>query len=295
MSLTGIEIPPTVPGSPAWLSKMSASKVAAVLGLSPYDSRFSLYFRMHGDVDPEPQTNEMARGHYLEPAVARWFIDQHKDWQLEPGGCWQHRDFDWYTASPDRLVRIGDETCGVELKTDDNDDRWGTPGTDEIPVHVRAQCMSQMDVLGTRKTYVAMLSAYLEFREYVVTYDEAEADFIRDECWRFMDDLANHARPNIDEHTATYLTLRKLHPDISPLDVELEHQLTVDYCTARHQLKAAEANAQLHTNLVADAVGSARRGRYLEQTIVTRQSRKDGTPYLVVGRKLPHFDLETAR
>jgi putative phage-type endonuclease len=296
-ALTGIPISPLVPGSKAWYAKMSASKVAAVLGLSPYDSRFSLFFRMNGTVEPEPQTDEQSRGHYLEPAVCRWFADQHPDFDIEPGGCWQHRDASWYTASPDRLVAVKgskDYVAGFDAKTCSDDDGYGKPGTDEVPAHVRAQAMSQMDVVGTRRTYVAVLSAYLEFREYVIDYDETEAAFIRAECAQFMDDLANGVRPNLDEHTETYQTIRKLNPGIEDVDVEIPGDVAVAYVGAKADLTKAEAAMQYQTSVVADLLGEGRRARFLDHTIATRQSRNNGTPYLVIGRRLPTFETEPA-
>lgn len=299
MSLTGIPIEPLTPGSPAWLSKMSASKVAAVLGLSPYDSRFSLWHRMNGTVehDLDGATPELRRGHYLEPAIAAWFADQHPDATILAGGCWQHPDADWYTASPDRLMVTGAgddrEYAGVEAKTEADSDKWGDADTDQVPVEVRAQVMSQMDVCGTRRTYVAVLLPYLEFRSYVIDFDQTEADYIRGQCTEFMDTLARGERPNLDDHAATYQTLRALHPDIDGADVELDYPLVIDYCTAKHALKAAKADDQRVTNLMADAIGTARRGRFLDQTIATRQA-KAGTPYLVVGRSLPTFDVNDA-
>lgn len=296
MTLTGIPIPPLAPGSPAWYRKMSASKVAAVMGLSPYDSRFSLYHRMNGTIDPDPQTDEQSRGHYLEPAVCRWFADQHPDSVIEPGGCWQHKDHDWYTASPDRLVSIPGPTdmAGVDAKTSADDSEWGTPGTDEVPPHVRAQVMAQMDIVGTRTTYVAVLASYLDFREYVIDFDEAEATTIREACAEFMHDLEVGNRPNLDDHAATYQTVRKLNPQIDDVDVELDHETARDYCVSRLVLDAAKRESQRATTAVAEVLGNGRRARFLEQTIATRQNRNDGVPYLVAGRSLPTFDMEQA-
>lgn len=102
---TGVLLGPRMePGSPDWLATMSASKIAAVVGLSTYESRFSLWHRMSGLIDPEPDDDEKRRGHYLEPAIARWFADQHPEWVIEPTGTWGHQDRPWQTASPDRLV-----------------------------------------------------------------------------------------------------------------------------------------------------------------------------------------------
>jgi putative phage-type endonuclease len=95
---------PLVPGSAEWLSRMSASKIAAVVGLSPYESRYSLWMRMAGLVPQQEQTSAMSRGHYLEPAIAAWFADQHPDWTITPTGTFQHPRHEWMVASPDRQV-----------------------------------------------------------------------------------------------------------------------------------------------------------------------------------------------
>ena len=46
--MTAVLLPDLQPGSPDWQTRMTASKVAAVLGLSPWESRFSLWHRMSG-------------------------------------------------------------------------------------------------------------------------------------------------------------------------------------------------------------------------------------------------------
>jgi hypothetical protein len=73
-----------VPGSPEWCAEMTASKVAAVLGLSPWDSPYSLWYQMAGQVDRGIETVNQTRGHYLEPAVAAWVADRVQCiWQMD--------------------------------------------------------------------------------------------------------------------------------------------------------------------------------------------------------------------
>lgn len=285
VSLTGIPIEPMVPGSPLWLSKMSASKVAAVLGLSPYDSRFSLWHRMAGNVphDPDGATPELRRGHYLEPAIAHWFADQHPNAVVQPGGAWQHPECDWYTASPDRLISVpGTELLeGVECKTEADGDGWGDELTDQVPVEVRAQTMSQMDVVGTRRTYVAVLLPFLEFRQYVIEFDQAEADLIRFECEQFMAELQAGILPNLDAHAATLQTVRQLHPDIDRLsDVELTPELYLDYTTACADEKAAKDAKRLATAQILDFMGNARRALWLGEPVAIRVAVGDAVPFL---------------
>lgn len=69
----------SAPGTREWAQRMTASKVAAVLGVSKWESPYSMWLRMKGLVpaDDGRNANDKARGHYLEDGVVRWWIDQH--------------------------------------------------------------------------------------------------------------------------------------------------------------------------------------------------------------------------
>ena len=282
-----------VPGSAEWLRMMTSSKVAAVLGLSPYESRFSLWHRMSGQIPAQPDSDVLRRGHYLEPAIVAWFQDQHPEFVVTHAGTWMHPADARWAASPDRMVysTATGSRC-LEVKTSADDTEWGPAGTDVIPAGYRAQVVWEMDCTGARACHVAVLTAFLEFREYLVTYDPAEAEWIRAQVTAFMDSLpdgANPQRPNIDSHDQTYQALRQLNPGIDGTDVDLDPTLARDYCQARTALDAAKAQEALTKALVLDAIGTAKRGRYLEMTIAQRQAKTGGTPYLVAGRNLPNF------
>ncbi|MCW2545395.1 MAG: hypothetical protein JWM40_2947 [Frankiales bacterium] len=296
-ALTGVAVPSLDPGSSAWLETMSASKVAAALGLSPYESPFSLWHRMAGRLTTDETDPRLQRGHYLEAGVVAWFADQHPDWLIQPGGSWAHPDQPRHTASPDRLLHFpSGEIRGLEVKTAADDDEWGLPGTDEIPVGYRVQVLWQMYVLGTRITHVAVLSAYLEMREYVVPYDETEIDLIRTRAQEFLDTLPGGRatqRPSIDSHHQTYEAIRRLHPLIDGSDVELDPETARQYCHARAQLKTATDAETYAKSLVADELGLGKRARFNGSTIASRQAKgDDGVPYVVAGRHLPTFDHE---
>src|SRR6266704_493758 len=159
---TGVLVPRIEPGSREWLRVMSASKIPAVLGLSPWESRFSLYHRMTGMVGDD--TNDQTRrGHYLEPAIAAWFADQHPDWRIQETGTWLHPQRPWQAASPDRTATLPDGSVElVECKSSAMFEDWGEPGTDEIPVYHRGQVIWQMDTVGLRRCHVAVILPFLE-------------------------------------------------------------------------------------------------------------------------------------
>jgi putative phage-type endonuclease len=289
--VTATPLPDLQPGSEAWQRRMTASKVAAVLGLSPWESRFSLWHRMSGLIDPQEATDATRRGHYLEDAVAQWWADQHPDLLAGDGGTWEHPDRPWQAASPDRLCYAGpirDDDAGpvavLEVKTTADSDEWGAAGTDEIPPYYRAQVVWQMDTLGLPTAYVAVLLPRLEFREYRIDYNPDEAAYIRGEARAFLDSLPGgpaEQRPDLDAHGATYQAVQQLHPGIDGTDYPVADDVAREFCEARRALEAATAREQAARTRLADAMQDAKRARWLGKTIADRRpSRNGGVPSL---------------
>lgn len=276
------------PGSAAWLKRMSASKVAAALGLSPWESPFSLWHRMAGNVVDEIQTDEQARGHFLEPAIIEWFASKHPTWQITPGAAYEANG--WQMATPDSTIDTTEDVRVLEVKSDAKWWLWGKPHTDEIPIYYRVQVLWQLDVLGLDVAHVAVLTGNLEFAEYVVERNDEEIAEIRAMAWEFMESIRLGVQPSIDGHSATYEVLREMSPGVSPVDHDLDEIHARDYIAARSALKTAEEQERQCRSVVFEAMGDARRARWNSHTIATRQARGDGKPFLVVGRNLPELE-----
>lgn len=278
------QIAELVPGSAEWLRVMTASKVSAVLGISPWTSPYTLWQLMAGNEQPDEQTKDQARGHYLEPAIARWFQDQHPDWVVNyPGGTWASIERPWMVCNPDGLVR---EDALLEIKTDAGNDDWGRPGTDQVPVWYRAQAQWAMDITGRSVTHFAVLTSYLEFREYVVQYDAEDAEFARDRATAFLASLDAGEPPAIDGHASTYQTVRKLHPNISDAEIQVDGDLAQEFIAAVIDLEEAEERALRAKAELAAATGDAKRAFYGKQHIATRKARSGGKPWIEPARGL---------
>lgn len=280
------------PGSPEWHQARAAgiggSEVAAVLGLSPYESRFSLWHRKTGQVGPVEETPVMEWGKRLEPVILDKFREEHPELQVVPSATYSHPDRPWQIANPDaECESTGDvPEAIVEVKTARVADGWGEPGSDEVPVYYRVQCLWYLDVLGVEVCWVPVLIGGSDYREYRVTYDDAEALQIRSAVALFLDDLHTGIRPDIDEHSATYQAIRDMHPDIEPVDHPLDGDIATEYVLAKAAEKAAKAATQRATSAVADAMGNAARAVWDDTTIARRQAKGDGAPYVVAGRGL---------
>ena len=296
------------PGSAEWHAArahgLGGSEVAATLGLSPFESWFSLWHRKAGNIGEVEESEIMEWGTRLEDAVAQKFADEHPEFDVINPGTFHHAERPWQIANPDRhLFKAGsghDVPLEIlECKTSDTfADGYGEPGTDEVPIHVRCQVIWYMDVFGVDRCHVAVLVGGNDYREYVVTYDPAEAEVIRTAARHFLDELEAGNPPDIDAHGATWQAIRELHPDIDDgAEVVLPNDLARRYLAARADLKVAEEAEQLTKSLVAAEMGAAKKATWDGYVIATRQARKtaDGTagiPYLVVGRKLPEITTE---
>jgi putative phage-type endonuclease len=269
---TGVPVGSPEVHSPEWHAARAAgiggSEVAAILGLSPWESPYSLWHAKTGGwiTDPDP---EMEWGTLLEPALLAWYR-QHADNPVdldESPGLFVHRSRRWQRAAPDGIAWIADGPDGdgstspriVECKKASSDDDWGRPGTDEIPPYYRTQVVWYMDVLGVDVADIVVTNLGRAPDVYVVTYDPAEARLLRGHAAAFWRSLQGGVMPDLDGHAQTLQAVRRLHPDIDGTDVTVPADLAEAWADAKAALKGAEQAARLHASELLDAMGDARR------------------------------------
>lgn len=304
-------------GSPDWHAARAAgiggSEIAAVLGLSPYESRFSLWHRKKGMVAPVEETDVMYWGKIHEPAICAEFAKRHPEWDVRLAPSYNRGA---QIANPDRRLLLpaaaccewhkadccDPEDCGpccedcptcptlghvvevLEAKTSRDDEGWGAEGTDQIPVHYRAQCLWYLDVLGARRCHVAVLIGLSDYREYVVDYDEAEAALMREASAEFMRTLEADERPPIDGHTATYQVLRELPEGLDEVDVEIPTALRDRWYAAQDAGWAAEDELTACRGELLDWIGTGQRAVCERIRIATRTVREGRTYQLLPAR-----------
>ncbi|MFE9886819.1 YqaJ viral recombinase family protein [Streptomyces scopuliridis] len=312
---TGILLGRYTPGTPEWDQAragltITATEIAAVMGLSPWMSRFSLWHKKAGLPTPPFQANPaMEWGNRLEDAVARKYADEHGA-QLASTGTWRHAEREWQRATPDRLL-VASCDCGLhqadccdpkdcgpccercptcltlalppsallEVKTSPFGDGWGPSGSDEIPVHYRCQVQWQLDTLGLKTCHVALLIGGWDYREYVIEYDETDAKVMRGAAERFLDDVRRGVRPPIDGADATYQTIRVQPNGREDVDVEIPLGLAVRFDLAQEQAKSAGEELTAARGEVLDCIGGGHRAVCEGRRIAYRTVNADGTTH----------------
>lgn len=293
-------IPDMHPGDPAWLRVVSASKIAAVVSLSPYESRYSLWQLMAGNVAPQPNEAILERGHYLEPAIADWFADQCDTDERLPAatvlscGTYAHGDNPLHVASPDRVMHgedcTSDEDCKpfalLEIKSALNAWEWGETGTDEIPVGYRCQVQWQLYIMDLPVAYVAAITSHLEFRWYRIERDQGDIDYLAEQADAFLASLDAGIEPDVDSSEHTYAAIREMHPDIDGTTIELQPGTAIAYVQALRAEREAKAAKQEAVNHIAHEMGTAQHATYAGMTYAHRQTRGGSKPFVVADRGL---------
>ena len=183
-------------------SGIGASEVAAVIGLSPWDSPFSLWLRKTGQIPPTEETQAMKMGKLLEPVIAQL-------WEEATGGkvvkasakdiIYQDPEHPWRIVTPDRFAyEINPETgkktkCLNEYKSTSQDF-----DPDDLPPYYVAQCQYQMLVTGVHVNYLCWLTNGRYYNHARLEYDEEFANFIAervDEFW--LDNVVAGKEPEL--------------------------------------------------------------------------------------------------
>ncbi|HUX69106.1 MAG TPA: YqaJ viral recombinase family protein [Cellulomonadaceae bacterium] len=270
------------PGSPEWLRIVTASKVAAIVGVSPWESPRSMWHKMRGDITDARESASMARGNYLEAGVLAWWADRHN---LVGGVATQvhvtRDDLDYPAAATldgyaTEVTGDGGDLVIVEAKTAARMDDWGTPGTDEIPLHYLTQVHWQLAMVpDAERAYVAVLGPFLEFFEYVVERDYTIVADLIAACGKFHESLIGGEPPDLDDSVATFETLRAMNKGVDKgAAVDIDHATALELVTARAAEDEAIARARLADSRVIDAAGIAQLITHNGVTVARQQANR---------------------
>lgn len=291
------------PGSEQHRRMMSPSKVAAVLGLSRWQSPFALWHEMKGLVDPDPPKDIFDTGHDVEPYVANRWRRLNPGWRLSPGEVQFVVDPDHFgfpaLATLDRRAVRGRARRVVQFKLarDLGDvEHFGDDLTGECPPDYAAQVLAEMLFTGftTHPGHLMVCGPFWTERCYPIVYDAQVAAWMISEIRAFWESLASNTVPPLDDSVATYETVRKLHPDITPdSTVQLDPDLAVEFLQAHADKAAAEQRLIGAKSRVLQVMGSCETALVDTIAVAKRAPHASGSVALTKTRKITAHDITT--
>jgi predicted phage-related endonuclease len=262
------------PGTPEWCALVTASKVPALLGLSPWDSPLSMWLKMAGRAPWDAESQAMRRGNMLENAVLDWWLaDNPNVSEMERQPWHQLQDETWCGATPDmRVIGADGEPEFVDAKTttDDEEAWWDGP-----PAHYLTSSMWQLAMAPhvQRVRLAVLFGRRLTLRTFTVERDDELCGALIDRAREFHLSLAADEPPPLSGMACEYDAIRKAHPEIDRGETAtIPADLAAEYVTAYRATKALPAIQAA----VLDAMGRAQYAADPDGNRIARRQPSNG-------------------
>jgi putative phage-type endonuclease len=272
-------------GSDEWLALrakgIGGSEVAAICGFSKWESFYSLWARKTGLVESSIKQNEaMEWGTRLEPVILDKFEQEHSELIVHRDvGTWQHGTREYQITNPDGIFEKDGEFGIIEVKTAMYENDW----EDGVPRYYATQVQWYLETFGFSRAYVVVLFHGNKYMEYEIEANKFEQEAARERVELFLEHVKNGTEPEFDGATATYETLRAIHPLIDDeIEVEIDDSLVNEIAQATAQLNVATEMQNLAKSKIMGAMGVAKKATNNGAVVAQRQARGGGNPFLVI-------------
>lgn len=142
----------------SWLEKrkgyITSTQIAALFGLSTYNTAFELYHISRGNIEAEFKENSfMTFGKIMEQPICEMVAIEHPDWKIEPFNVFAYDDEDKIGSSFDRELFIGDKKYLLEIKSisySEYKKKFIEHAPDDIEASPQYECQMQTELELTK-------------------------------------------------------------------------------------------------------------------------------------------------
>ena len=240
---------------------IGGSDAAAVMGLNPYVSPYSLWAEKTGRTEGFEGNLTTEVGAYLEEFVAKLFERETGKKVRKQNKMLVNDDYPWACADVDRVV-IGEDAI-LEIKTTTSLGNMRMLRNGEYPTQYYCQMTHYLAVTGKQKAYLAVLINNREFKWFELERDEDELSALMAEEQRFMEMVKTDTPPQAIGIDADDSTLQTIYPegDGSSVDLMGYRGLLDEYDTLSSQIKQLDEQRKAICQQIQQFMGAAEFGR----------------------------------
>lgn len=238
---------------------IGGSDAAAVVGLNPYKSAYSLWAEKVGKLPPFEGNLATEVGTFLEEFVARLFEKETGKRVRRENQSIFNSDYPWAIANVDRVI-VG-EDAGLEIKTTSELNTRRFKGG-EFPATYYCQCVHYMAVTGKARWYLAVLIGNRDFKVFTIDRDEEEIAALMKAEAELFEHIKSKTPPEVDGTSATTEAIKCVYPESDGGEVDLfafAAELS-RFSEISSQIKELEKMKDEISNKVKSYMGNACRG-----------------------------------
>lgn len=259
---------------------LGGSDASTVVGLNPYESRYSLWLDKTGRGTEKDDSAAMEWGRRLEPVIAEWFVDTVRV-PVRRAGLMQSRSNPWQLVSVDRLTADG----GIaEFKTTS----WRTEDAEvwqdgQVPDHAELQSQHGLAVTGRSHSHCVVLIDGRTPLHKVIERDDSLIPELTGIESRFWDTyVLADVEPPVDGSESTTEALRRRYAVVDPDRIiaggtEVA-DLVAEFELAKRTAKDADTEVDRVGNKLRQLIGDAEAVAVLGQQLASLRQNGNFSP-----------------
>ena len=273
---------------------IGGSDAAAIMGLSPWASPFSVWAEKTGKVPDKQETEAMRQGRDFEDYVARRFMEGTGKKVRRDNSIIQNPTYPFALANVDRFI-VG-ENAGLECKTTSvlNLKKFKNG---MFPDTYYAQCMHYMAVTGAARWYLAVLILNTGFELFEIERDEDEIAALMEQeaiFWRYVE---SDMPPPVDGHKATGDVLKSLFSDGDSVDQEAitlfgRDTLIADYLSKKQQEKDLASDIKRIQQVLMQDLGKHEVGISDRYKVTWKRQVRTSFDHKALADDMPELELD---
>lgn len=287
-----------------WLAarqkSIGGSDAASILGLSQYNSAYSLWTEKTGRLVREDISDKEAvrLGNDLEQYVAERFMEATGKKVRRENSILYNDAYPFAHANPDRIV-VGEE-AGLECKTTSSWDIAQQLREGKIPDYWYCQCTHYMMVTGAKRWYLAALVFGVGFFWQCIERNDAEIQALSNAEERFWSYVTNDTPPAVDGSEATTDALKTIYADAKPgssIDLTCVGAAVEMYKSLMKQINELDALCEEQINVIKSYMGESEVGTYGSTKVTWKSSTRstfDKAAYEADNGKIPSNYYKTS-
>jgi putative phage-type endonuclease len=260
-------------------SHIGGSDVPTIFGCNPFASAHDLWLEKTGQVPGFEGNDATLIGTHLEPAIKGLYETTRKIKLFKPtstfadeatGGLMRVNP-DFFEDKAQRGSKLVESKSNMQAR---DDDAWGEPGTDEVPLPVMYQVQAQMACTDSELARVARLfGGYrMGFSVYEVRRNNSLIEMIREEVQAFWELVESNTPPSSLPSEQSM----KRRQRVSGKEAAIDPELVLAFDAARKAKKLAEDHEDAARLALLAALGDADQGLVQGWNLTYREQARAG-------------------